>query len=95
MHDVHRNLGQVTRFMLKHDPAALRTGQRQQLVHGMRGPHAGAANLAQGKLQVLRAGPFALGQIGLHAQTGQRRLQLVCSFGQKALLGCNGVGQAQ
>jgi hypothetical protein len=31
-------------------------------------------------------GAFALRQVGLHAQSGQRRLELVCGVGQKALL---------
>ena len=95
MHDIYRNLRQVTGFVLQHNAAALRAGQRQQLVHGMRGPNAGAANLAQRKLQVLGAGTFALRQIGLHAQARQRRFELVRGFGQEALLRGDGIGQAQ
>jgi hypothetical protein len=44
-------------------------GQRQQLVDRVGGADAGAANLLQRLLQLFGAGAFALGQVGLHAQT--------------------------
>ena len=95
MHHVHCNLGQVTGFVLQYHATALRAGQRQQLVDCVRGPDAGAANLAQREFQVLGAGTFALRQIGLHAQARQRGFELVRGFGQEALLRGDGIGQAQ
>src|SRR6218665_37096 len=47
--------------------AAFGMGQRQQLVDGVRGADAGAADLLQRAPDLLGAGAFALGQIGLHA----------------------------
>ena len=66
--------------------AALGAGQRQQLVDGVRGAHAGAADLLERLLEFLGVGALALGQVGLHAQARQRRLELVRGVGQEALL---------
>jgi hypothetical protein len=52
----------------------------------VRGADAGAANLLQRALELFGAGALALGQVGLHAQARQRRLELVRGVGQKALL---------
>ena len=73
---------------------ALGTRQRQQLVDGVRGTDAGARDLGQGLPQLARTHAFALGQFGLHAQPGQRRLELVGRVGQEALLRGQRVAQA-
>jgi hypothetical protein len=44
-------------------------------------------------LQVFLAGALAQRQVGLHAQTRQRRLELVCRVSEKPLLRANGVFQ--
>ena len=43
----------------------------------MRGAHAGAADLLERLLQLVGIGALSLRQVGLHAQTRQRRLQLM------------------
>ena len=53
----------------------------------MCGAHAGAPDLLQRALEILRAHAFAQCQIGLHAQASQRGLELVGRISQKALLG--------
>jgi hypothetical protein len=66
-------------------PRGLGARQRQQLVDGVGGARAGAGDLLQRAADFHRVG-FALGQFGLHAQPGQRRLELVRGVGQEALL---------
>ena len=61
--------------------------QCQQLVHGVGCTDAGAAYVFERLFKLVRIG-FALRQIRLHAQTGQRRFELVRGIGQKAFLRC-------
>ena len=60
--------------------------QRQQLIHRVGGANAGATNQFQRLLQLVGARVSTLRQIGLHAQTGQRCFELVCSIRQKTFL---------
>ena len=53
----------------------------------MRRPDAGTANLLERLLELLGIEPFALGKVGLHAQSGQRRLELMRCIGQESFLG--------
>ena len=78
MHQVHRGLRQAA-------AGGFGTRQRQQLVDGVGGAYAGAADLLERLFQLVGIG-LALRQVGLHAQAGQRRLELVRGIGQKTFL---------
>ena len=94
-HHRHGQFGQITGLAWHRRATALGPRQRQQLVHGMGGANAGAANLAQRLFEFVGISTFALSQIGLHAQACQRGFELVRRIGQKALLCGNRVLQAK
>ena len=94
-HHVHGQGRQIASLQRHGGATALGPRQGQQLVHRVGGTHAGAANLLQGLLQIIGVGVGALRQIGLHAQTGQWRFQLVRGIGQKTFLRGDRVLQAR
>ena len=80
LHDFNHDVRHIQLECGQCAPCCFGSGQCQQLVNGVGGAHAAACNLAQGLVNLVWV-CFALRQVGLYAQAGQRCFELVCRIG--------------